>query len=127
MRQLTIVVLILLRLTSFGQDKNSDDSTTCIFPIEPMPSYPGGHSEMINFIKKNLKYPMASRTVLGKVYVEVVVNVNGSLSDFKIVKGLGDSFDNSALQTVKKMPNWTPAKRGEKSIRTKIVIPITFD
>jgi protein TonB len=92
-----------------------------------MPGYPGGPTEMITFIKKNLKYPRDSSTVQGKVYVEFVVNENGSLSDFKVVKGLVDSFDNNALETVKKMPKWSPAKRDDKPIRTKIVISITFD
>jgi protein TonB len=127
MRQLPAIVLTLLTLTSFGQDKDSINSTTHIFINEPMPGYPGGHAEMTKFIKKNLKYPRDSRTIQGKVYIEFVVNETGSLSDFRVVKGLTDSFDNSALETVKKMPNWIPAKRDNKSILTKIVIPITFD
>jgi TonB family protein len=127
MRQFTTIILTLLTLTSFGQEKDSKDSTNYIFVEEPMPSYPGGHAEMIKFIKKNLKYPKDSRTVQGKVYVEFVVNDTGSLSDFRVVKGLADSFDNSALETVKKMPKWIPAKREDKPIRTKMVIAITFD
>jgi protein TonB len=127
MRQLTIIILTLLTLSSFGQDKDSTVSTNYVLVNEPMPLYSGGHAEMTKFIKKNLKYRRDSRTVRGKVYVEFVVNENGSLSDFRIVKGLVDSFDNSALETVKKMPNWIPAERDNKPIRTKIVIPITFD
>jgi TonB family protein len=93
-----------------------------------MPSYPGGHSEMIKFIKKNLKFPKDSdTTVQGKVYIEFVVNDNGSLSDFRVVKGLADAFDNSALETVKKMPNWIPARMDNKPIKAKIVVPIKFD
>lgn len=127
MRQLTTIILALLTLTSFGQEKDLVDSTNYIFVTEPMPSYPGGHSEMLKFIKENLKYPRDSKTVQGKVYVEFVVNDNGSLSDFRVVKGLADSFDNSALETVKKMPNWIPAKKDNKPIKTKIVVPITFN
>jgi hypothetical protein len=98
MRQLTTIILTLLTLTSFGQEKDSVDSINYIFVEEPMPSYPGGHAKMIKFIKKNLKYPKDSRTVQGKVYVEFVVNDTGSLSDFRVVKGLANSFDNSALE-----------------------------
>jgi periplasmic protein TonB len=127
MRQLTTIILTLLTLTSFGQDKDSTDTTNYIFVSEPMPSYPGGHAEMIKFIKRNLKYPRDSRTVQGKVYVEFVVNENGSLSDIRVVKGLVDSLDNSALEIVKKMPKWIPAKRDDKPIRTKMVIAISFD
>src|SRR6187549_2263182 len=120
MRQLPTIILTLLTLTSFAQDKDSTDTTNYIFVSEPMPNYPGGHAKMIKFIKRNLKYPRDSRTVQGKVHVEFVVNENGSLSDFRVVKGLVDSFDNSALETVKEMPKWIPAKRDDKPIRTKM-------
>lgn len=126
MRSLIALILTVLTLTAFGQDRNSTDSTNYIFVSEPMPSYPGGHAEMIKFIGKNLKYPRHSRTVQGKVYVEFVVGEDGSLSDFRIVKGLAESFDRSALQALTKMPSWIPAKRDNIPIRTKIVIPVTF-
>jgi protein TonB len=127
MKYLTFTILVLLALTSYGQDKDSVHSIVCIFVSEPLPNYPGGYAEMNEFIKRNLKYPKDSRTVQGKVYIEFVVNENGSLSDFRVARGLVDSFDNSALETVKKMPNWIPAKKNNKPIRTKMVIPIAFD
>src|SRR5690606_23472050 len=72
MKPLTTIILTLLTLTSFGQDNNSVASTNYTFVSEPMPSYPGGHAEMIKFINKHLKYPTDSRTVQGKVYVEFI-------------------------------------------------------
>jgi protein TonB len=70
---------------------------------------------------------MDSKGVKGKVFIGFIVNVDGSLSDFKIVKGLADPFDKSALETLKKMPNWIPAKQNNKPIRTKMVMPVWFD
>lgn len=97
-----------------------------IFIEEPMPMYPGGHAAMMKFIKKNLKYPRDARTVKGNVYVGFVVGENGSLSDFRIVKGLADVFDNSALAVVKKMPKWIPARRDNNPVKTEMVVRITF-
>ena len=127
MRKLTTTILTLMTLTLFGQEKDSLHSTDHILVSEPTPSYPGGHAEMIKFIKNNLKYPNDSKTTQGKVYVEVVITEEGSLTDFRVVKGLTDAFNNSALEVVKKMPNWIPAKRDNKPIQTKMLIPITFD
>jgi protein TonB len=129
MRQPIIAISILILITSnvLGQDKDSLYANEIIFVSEPQPSYPGGYVEMGNFFKKNLKYPRDSRTVKGKVFIEFIVNVDGSLSDFKILKGLGKLFDSSALETIKKMPNWIPAKRDNKPILTKMVMPVTFD
>lgn len=75
----------------------------------------------------NLEYPKDGRCAEGSVYIEFIVNEDGSLSDFGVLKGILESFDNSALETVKKMPNWTPAQRGNKPTRTKLVIPIAFN
>ena len=129
MRQPIIAISILVLITSnaLGQDKDSLHANETIFVSEPQPSYPGGYVEMSKFFKKNLKYPKDSRTVKGKVFIEFIVNVDGSLSDFKILKGLGEPFDSSALETIKKMPNWIPAKRDNKPILSKMVMPVTFD
>ena len=129
MRQPIIAISILILITSnvLGQDKDSLYANEIIFVSEPQPSYPGGYVEMGNFFKKNLKYPRDSRTVKGKVFIEFIVNVDGSLSDFKILKGLGEPFDSSALETIKKMPNWIPAKRDSKSISSKMIMPVAFD
>jgi protein TonB len=127
MKLLTTIILILLTLTLFGQDKDSTKSIEYIFITEPMPSYPGGHAQMINFIRHNLSTPRGYKKIKGKVFIEFFVNEDGSLSDFKIAKGLADALDKSALRTVMMMPKWIPAKRDEKPIRTKMTIPITFE
>jgi protein TonB len=129
MRRPIIAISILIFITSntFGQDRDSLGTSDIIFVSEPQPSYPGGYVEMGNFFKNNLKYPRVPSTVKGKVFVQFIVNVDGSLSDFKILKGLGEPFDSSALATIKKMPNWIPAKRDNKPILSKMVMPVAFD
>ena len=123
MRQLVLILLTLIKVTCFGQSKDSIDSKH-IFVQEPIAYYPGGITEMHEFIKKNLEYPKNSRGIEGKVFIEFMVNEDGSLSDFKVMKGLSESFDKNALEVVRKMPNWIPAKRDNKPIRTKMVIQI---
>lgn len=128
MTKLTTIILTLLALTSFGQDKNSGDSTTCVFFIsDPVPSYPGGFASLKSFIKKNLKYPKGKADYVGTVYVSFVVREDGSTDDFKIVKGLCDICDKNAIETLKKMPNWVPAMSNDKPTSTKMVVPVKFE
>ena len=127
MKILTIIIPMLLTLISFGQDKDSTKSTEDIFITEPVPSYPGGQGQMNNFIRHNLATPRDYRKVKGQVFIEFVVNEDGSLSEFRVVKGLVDALDKSALRTVMMMPNWIPATRDDKPFRTKMIIPITFE
>lgn len=125
MRLLIFVILALTMVPSLGQEKNSAD--TVIFISDPIPTYPGGFTEMQRFIKQNLKYPVGTMEVQEKVYVEFVVNEDGLISDVKIAKGLTEPFNNNALELVTRMPKWIPAKSKGKPIRTKMVLLVSFE
>lgn len=86
-------------------------------------SYPGGHQAMNEFLIENIKYPVEAKKAKeeGKVYVSFVVNTDGSLSNFKVQKGVCESLDQEALRVVKLMPKWNPGKD-----KTSITLPITF-
>lgn len=129
MRQLIVLISICLlgTLTLSGQEQDSLNTDDTIFVFEPQPSYPGGSAALNNFIKTHLKYPRHSKNIKGKVFIGFIVNEDGSLTDFEIVRGLAEPFNNSALGVLKRMPNWIPAKRDNKPLRVKMVIPITFD
>lgn len=126
MRQLTILILVFLALTSLAQDKGSFETTKDIYIGDPMPAYPGGFDSLKAFIKKNLKYPKGT-TWHGAVYVEFIVTENGSTTDFKIVKGLCDICDENAIEALKKMPKWIPAIRHDKPTRTKMILSVKYE
>jgi protein TonB len=103
---------------------NSNEKSVCY--VERQPKFPGGFDSFKNFIKQNLEYPRAIAEYEGTVYVEFVVNEDGSLTDFKIIRGLCDICDNNAIETLKKMPTWIPARVDNKAIKSKIVIPVSY-
>jgi periplasmic protein TonB len=127
MRQLTTIILICFTLTSFGQDKDSTETTNYMFVSDPMPSYPGGIDSLRTVIKRNLKYPKGKVDYAGVVYVEFVVTEDGSTTDFKVVKGLCDICDKNAIETLKKMSKWTPAMVNDKPIRTRLILPVKYE
>jgi hypothetical protein len=64
----------------------------------------------------------------GKVYVRVIINEKGELSDFVILRGLYGcrGFNEEALRLVGLMPNWKPAEINGKPVKSYTVIPISF-
>src|SRR5215813_5708205 len=126
MKRLTSIILLLLALISYGQDKGSIDSTTHIFVTDPMPSYPGGIDSLMTFIKRNVKYPKGRVDYAGVVYVSFIVNEDGSSTDFKIVKGLCEPCDKNAIEVLEKMKKWIPAMVNEKPAKTRMVIPVKY-
>ena len=88
----------------------------------------GGYPVLYEYIGKNLKYPQQARTmgIEGKVFIEFVVNVDGTLSDFVAVKGIGAGCDQEAMNVLKNSPLWNPGKQNGKTVRQRMVIPIAF-
>lgn len=95
---------------------------------EVMPSFKGGMQQFYVLMSDKLRYPKQAQRmgVEGKVYVQFVVEKDGSLTDLKVVKGIGAGCDEEALRAMKLMPNFIPARQGDVRVRIQMVMPIYF-
>ncbi|RMG54922.1 MAG: TonB family protein [Bacteroidetes bacterium] len=93
-----------------------------------MPEYPGGQSAINRFIHKRIKYPLEAleRKVEGRVVVQFVVNADGTLSDIKVVQGIGAGCDEEALRVVRSMGRWKPGEFKGQKVPVYQSIPIVF-
>lgn len=96
--------------------------------VETQPDFPGGEEEMMKFIRDNVKYPKEAldNGEEGKVYVQFVVEMNGSLSDIKVVRGVSSSIDEEARRVISVMPKWVPGTSDGKKVRVRYTVPINF-
>lgn len=96
--------------------------------VDFMPSFPGGQTAMLEFIKQNLKYPATAKAqkTEGIVVVQVMVESDGSISKMAIEKSLGTDCDEEALRLIKSMPKWKPAIKNGQAIRFVHKIPVAF-
>jgi len=62
----------------------------------------------------------------GKVFVEFVIEKDGSITDVKAIKGIGAGCDEEAVRILQSAPNWKPGKQRGKPVRQKMVLPISF-
>ena len=81
------------------------------------PSFPGGEAAMGEWIRNAIDYPPMSVEMgeQGTVYVQFVVNKDGSIEKVKIVRGVSDELDDEAKRVVRKMPKWTPGQQAGKN------------
>lgn len=88
----------------------------------------GGMPAFYKFVGEKMKYPAQARRmgVEGRVFVEFVVNRDGSIVDVKAIKGIGAGCDEEAVRVVQSAPSWKPGKQRGKPVRQKMVIPIIF-
>ncbi len=109
-------------------NQNDDDPETLRI-VQELPQYPGGMTEFVKWLTKNLKYPTAAlrSKIEGKVMISFIVNTDGTISDIKVVKNAHRLLDAEALRVAKLMPKWEPGKDHGKVCRTKVAIPIVFE
>lgn len=111
--------------------KVSASEETPVKVAEVMPKYPGGELEMLKAIMYELKYPEKTQKegVSGRVIIQFVVNTDGTMSDYKIMKSSGsEELDAEALRGLKEglTEKWTPGMSNGKPVRCSYTLPVNF-
>ncbi len=90
--------------------------------------FPEGNQKLITFLSENINYPEEAKKqqVQGKVYVSFIVEIDGSVSNVKVLRGVNAYLDREAVRVVSSFPNFNPATKDGKPVRTKMVLPILF-
>ena len=96
--------------------------------VDEMPQFPGGQAALLEYIAKNVKYPVVAEDngIQGRVIVTFVVGRDGSITDAKVVKSVDPSLDQEALRVVEAMPRWQPGKIEGKPVCVKYTVPVQF-
>lgn len=96
--------------------------------VELQPSFPGGEREMYNFLAQNLQYPAAATraNVQGRVTLQFIIEKDGTVSNPKVLKGIGFGADEEAVRVVSSMPKWNPGVQNGRNVRVYYTIPIMF-
>lgn len=110
---------------SWGEEE-SDGEADIFQVVEDMPQFPGGSVQ--KWIAKNVQYPMIAQenNIQGKVFVQFVIEKDGSVSDVKVARSVDPSLDKEAIRVVKAMPKWKPGKQRGKPVRVSYTVPINF-
>ena len=98
------------------------------YQVDEPPTFPGGDNKMIDFIRKNLRYPSiaAEQGIGGLVYVTFIVETDGTILNPYVSKGIGGGCDEEALRIVGLMPKWNPGKIKGMPVRVQYELPIYF-
>jgi protein TonB len=96
--------------------------------VEQMPEFPGGEKEIKNYLYSNIKYPQMAREsgIQGSVYVNFIVEKDGSVSNVNVLRGIGGGCDEEAIKVVKNMPKWNPGRQNGVPVRVSFNLPIKF-
>ncbi len=96
--------------------------------IEVQPEFPGGNVEgWKKYIQAKFKMPEFEEDTKGKIFIEFVVEKDGSLTDIKVLRDVGYGSKEEALKVVRNSPKWKPGIQNGKPVRTKFMQIISID
>jgi TonB family protein len=96
--------------------------------VEQPAEYPIGLAEFNKYVEKNLIYPEDAKLkkIEGKVYVQFMINTDGTATSFQILKNVGFGCDEEAMRILKSVPRWKPGTRSGRAVPSTLVVPIKF-
>jgi protein TonB len=109
-----------------GRQANTD--TTLATTIDVYPRYPGGEDARLYYLRRHVAYPKEAvdKGIQGVVMVIFVVEADGSVTNVKLLKGIGGVCDDEAIRVTREMPKWSPGKRSGRPVRVMVKMPIVF-
>jgi periplasmic protein TonB len=108
--------------------EEKEDPDQIFLVVEETAAPTGGMPAFYEYVSKKLKYPAQARRmgIEGKVFVEFVMERDGSITDVKAIKGIGAGCDEEAVRVLQSAPKWKPGKQRGKPVRQRMVLPIAF-
>jgi protein TonB len=96
--------------------------------IQVYPEFPGGVAGYNLFLKSNIHYPLTAlnNKVAGMAIIRFIVEMDGSLSNIKLLKDPGEGLGAEALRVIKLSPKWSVGLDNNSPVRVQINIPVYF-
>ena len=133
--QLSLVATVLTVIPSSLEAQNLSDCPSVCDEDEPVymvveqpPTPQNGMNEFYAQIKEILRIPAEARQkgIRGKVFVQFVVEKDGTLGCVQAIKGIGGECDQEAVSAVRCSPAWIPAQQQGQVVRVRKILPISF-
>lgn len=107
------------------QNRKSDDA---FMIVEEQPTYPGGQTAWMRHLANNLNYPEKAKQagIEGVVYLSFVVDKDGSLEDFQVLRGIGGGCDEEALRVLMESEKWNPGKQRGEVVKARMQVRVVF-
>jgi hypothetical protein len=85
-------------------------------------------AEFYKFVGKNytMSPEMIKEKVKGRVYVTFIIEKDGSLTDYRIIREIGYGTGEEAIRVLKLSPKWIPGKFNDVAVKTMYSLPITI-
>ena len=110
------------------EEEEEEEEAQVFFIVEEMPEFPGGEAALRRFIANAIKYPQIAQEngIQGRVYIQFVVDKDGSVTQASVARGVDPSLDKEALRVVNSLPKWKAGMQRGKPVKVSYTVPINF-
>lgn len=110
------------------KEEEESEEQQIFMVVDLMPEFPGGEANLNKYLAENIINPQMAKEngIQGRVFVTFVVERDGSVTDVRVLRGIGGGCDEEAVRVVKGMPKWTPGKYGGEAVRVQYNLPVKF-
>ena len=121
-------ITVLIEEIVFEEALEEEEVDEIFTIVEDQPAPPGGMSAFYKYVATTLRYPAQARRmgIEGKVFVQFVVDKDGSLTDVQAIKGIGAGCDEEAVRVISKAKKWKPGRQRGRAVKVRMILPITF-
>lgn len=104
-----------------------NDSDRTFIKVEIESAFPGGQTAWMNFLQQNLTYPRKAvrKNIQGTVVLQFIVCTDGTVCDIEAISG-PEELRQSAVEAMKKTPNWKPAIQSGRTVKSYKKQPIVY-
>lgn len=78
------------------------------------------------YVADNFKVPEGFKGK-GKIYISFMVEKDGSLTDFEILRDIGFGLGDEAIRVLKESQKWIPGKKNGEIARVKFTLPLQIE
>ncbi|MDX2361389.1 MAG: hypothetical protein QNK23_11330 [Crocinitomicaceae bacterium] len=131
-----IILFLFLLNSQIGYTQSNLDSSLRVnieyvdFP-DVEARFPGDSTSFSFYLSKELMESQRNESwptdYNGRVFFQFIVLANGRIANIQINRGDNSIINNIIIDLLKNMPNWIPAKNGEKPVNSRIFSHISIN
>jgi len=131
-----MVLVGVLTLSCLAQKDTSDSEKLTSEKNQRMPEFPGGNNAFYDYLDKNVILPdgfdkkyylKKNKNEYVPISVGFTIDVDGSITNVKIIDGDNEMLEKKAMEIVKNMPKWNPGYQNGIPIKVQYAIPVRFN
>ncbi|MFA6894341.1 MAG: energy transducer TonB [Bacteroidales bacterium] len=115
-------------VSSVGEEEINEEAIPFAL-VEEKPTFMGGEANSFSkWVNSKLVYPEVAKEngVQGRVTLQFTVNIDGSVSNVIVLRGVDSSLDKEAVRIVSSSPKWKPGKQRERPVKVTYTFPVIF-